>query len=92
MWVFNIYLDENFPLSRDTLIKKLEKINIETRNAFVPINKQKILIEKFKLFSEEDCPNANYIMDNGFYLPSGNNLTNEKIDYICNQIKIISSS
>ena len=31
-------------------------------------------------------------MDNGFYLPSGNNLTNEKIDYICNQIKIISSS
>ncbi len=92
MWVFNIYLDKNFPLSRDALIKKLEKINIETRNSFVPINKQKILIEKFKLFSEEDCPNANYIMDNGFYLPSGNNLTNEKIDYICNQIKIISSS
>ena len=87
MWVFNIYLDNNFPLTRDQLVKQLEKKNIETRNAFVPINKQKILIKKYGLFKEEDCPNANYIMDNGFYLPSGNTLTNEDIDYICDEIK-----
>ena len=91
MWVFNVYLDKNFPISRDDLVKKLSDKNIETRNAFVPINKQKILLEKYNLFSEKDCPNANYIMDNGFYLPSGNNLTNEKIDFICDQIKLISN-
>ena len=86
MWVFNVYLDKNFPITRDQLVKMLREKNIETRNAFVPINKQKVLIKKYGLFKEEDCPNANYIMDNGFYLPSGNNIKNEEIDFVCNEI------
>ena len=86
MWVFNVYLDKNFPITRDQLVKMLKEKNIETRNAFVPINKQKVLIKKYGLFKEEDCPNANYIMDNGFYLPSGNNIKNEEIDFVCNEI------
>jgi len=89
MWVFNIYLDNNFPISRDELTKKLKEKNIDTRDAFVPINKQKILIDKYKLFKENDCPNANYIMENGLYLPSGNTIANEDIDFVCNQIKEI---
>ena len=55
----------------------------------MPINKQQILIDKYKLFTENDCPNANYIMDNGLYLPSGNNITNEEIDFVCDEIKKI---
>ena len=86
MWVFNIYLDKNFPITRDQLCEKLAEQNIETRNAFVPINKQKVLVKKYGLFKEDDCPNANYIMDNGFYLPSGNNIKNEEIDFVCNEI------
>ena len=43
-----------------------------------------------KIFDENDCPNANYIMENGFYLPSGNTITNEEIDYVCEEIKKIS--
>ena len=92
MWVFNLYLDSNFPITRDQLVKKLDQENIETRNAFSPINKQKILVEKYNLFKEDDCPNANYIMDNGLYLPSGNTITNEEIDFVCNKIKTISKS
>ena len=92
MWVFNIYLDKNYPLSRDQLVNKLKEKNIETRNAFVPINKQKILTKKYGLFKEEDCPNANYIMDNGLYLPSGNNIKNEEIDFICSEIIVHSKS
>ena len=90
MWVFNLYLDDEFPISRDELVKKLDNEKIETRNAFVPINKQKILIKKYDLYNENECPNANYIMDNGLYLPSGNNITNSEIDFICNKIKKIS--
>ena len=90
MWVFNIYLDDSFPITRDELVKKLQEKNIETRNAFVPINKQTVLISKYGLFSEDDCPNANYIMEKGLYLPSGNTITNEDIDFVCNEIKIIS--
>lgn len=89
MWVFNLYLDSKFPISRNQLTKKLSEINIETRDAFVPINKQKILIDRYKLFNENDCPNANYIMENGFYLPSGNTISNEDIDYVCDEIKKI---
>ena len=92
MWVFNIYLDNNFPISRDELVKKLQEKNIETRNAFVPINKQTVLIKEYGLFKEDDCPNANYIMENGLYLPSGNTITNEEIDFVCNEIKTISKS
>ena len=90
MWVFNLYLDDNFPITRDELTKKLKEKNIDTRDAFVPINQQKILIDKYKIFDENDCPNANYIMENGFYLPSGNTITNEEIDYVCEEIKKIS--
>jgi perosamine synthetase len=87
MWVFNIYLDNSFPVKRDELVEKLKEKNIETRNAFVPINQQIVLINKYGLFKEDDCPNANYIMNNGFYLPSGNTITNEEIDFVCDEIK-----
>jgi len=92
MWVFNIYLDNNFPISRDELTKKLEEKKIETRNAFVPINKQTVLLKKYGLFKEEDCPNANYIMENGLYLPSGNTITDEEIDFVCDEIKRVSKT
>ena len=92
MWVFNVYLDKDFPIDRDSLVKKLAEKNIETRNAFVPINKQTFLIKKYGLFKENSCPNANYIMENGFYLPSGNTITNEEIDFVCDEIKEISQS
>lgn len=90
MWAFNLYLDENFPISRDQLVLKLKEKNIETRDAFVPINKQPILVQKYKLFNENSCPNANYIMENGLYLPSGNNLLDSDIDFICDEIIKIS--
>ena len=90
MWVFNILLDESFPISRDLLITKLKDKNIETRESFVPINQQKIFINKYKRFKRTDCPNANIIMKKGIYLPSGNTLTNAQIDYICGQIKKVS--
>jgi len=91
MWVFNISLNNKFPLSRDELLKKLYKKGIETRKAFAPINYQEILIKKFKgKFNKSDCKNANYIMNNGFYLPSGNNIKKKEINFICDQIRLLS--
>ena len=55
MWLFNIYLEKNFPISRNELVKILEKKGIETRNAFVPINKQKVLIKKYKTYKRYNC-------------------------------------
>ena len=85
----NIYLDKKFPLSRDELAKKLLKHKIETRNAFVPANQQKTLIKKYKSFRKFKCPEADFIMRNGIYLPSGNTISNQEIDYVCEIIKKI---
>ena len=85
MWVFNIYLDNQFKITRDKLVEYLQSNNIETRNAFVPINMQKILFKKYSI-QAEDCPNANYVMENGMYLPSGNNILDEEIDYVSEKI------
>jgi dTDP-4-amino-4,6-dideoxygalactose transaminase len=73
-------------------VSKLKEKNIETRDAFVPINKQPILVQKYKLFNENSCPNANYIMENGLYLPSGNNILDSDIDFICDEIIKISKT
>ena len=89
MWVFNVYLDNSLQIKRKDLIKQLYKKKIETRESFIPVNYQNTLIRKFKNLRRNNCPNANYIMRNGFYLPSGNTMTNKDIDYVCNTIKKI---
>ena len=52
---------------------------------FVPINMQKIIQDDYGI-KENDCPNANYIMKTGFYIPSGNTISNQDIDYVSEQI------
>ena len=48
--------------------------------------------KKFKgKFNKNDCKNANFIMNNGLYLPSGNNIKKKEINFICEQIKLLSS-
>ena len=93
MWVFNILINKDFPLNRDQLMLKLSEAGIETRKAFTPVNQQTIYFSKFKKkIKKNSCKNANYIMKNGFYLPSGNNLKKKDIKYICNKIKLIANS
>ena len=50
------------------------------------INYQDHLINKYKKFKKEDCPNANALMQNGFYLPSGNLIPDSDIDFVCEEI------
>ena len=82
IWIIPYKSKEKILLSN--FIKK-----IETRESFIPVNYQNTLIRKFKNLRRNNCPNANYIMRNGFYLPSGNTMTNKDIDYVCNTIKKI---
>lgn len=89
MWLFNICVDEK-KIKRNYLMKKLLKdYKIETRTSFIPINFQNVLIKKFSKIKKNSCKNANYIMRNGLYLPSGNNLTMKKINFVCKAIEKI---
>ena len=86
MWVYNLSVNKDYPISRDALCKKLKEKNIDTRPCFTPINYQDHLINKYKKFKKEDCPNANALMQNGFYLPSGNLIPDSDIDFVCEEI------
>ena len=69
------------------IIKFLEKGSIfSVWPCFTPINYQDHLIKKYNRFKKEDCPNANTLMETGFYLPSGNLIPNEDIDFVCEEI------
>ena len=81
-WVFGVLLKKNTNISRDQLVKKLSKHKIDTRNFFYPMHKQKIF-KKMKLFSaKERFINADYLSNNGFYLPSGLGILNQQIDFV----------
>ena len=81
-WVFGILLKKNINISRDQIIKRLYNYNIQTRNFFHPMHKQKIF-QKMKLFSKKQkFLNAEYLSKYGFYLPSGLGITNKEIDFV----------
>ena len=89
-WVFGILVKKNSKISRNKIMKKLLKKNIETRPFFLPMNKQKIF-KKMKLFNRIKAPNSEYLSKYGFYLPSGLGITNKQIDFVIkNLLKIIS--
>ena len=87
-WIFGILINSNSKLNRDTIVNKLLKKNIQTRNFFYPMHKQKIFI-KLNIFNKNSSfPNAEFLAKNGFYLPSGLGITKKEIVYIC---KILNS-
>ena len=81
-WVFGILLKKNVNISRDQVTKRLLKHNIQTRNFFYPMHKQKIF-KKMRLFpKKQKFPNSDYLSKKGFYLPSGIGITNVEIDFV----------
>jgi len=85
-WVFGVLIKKGMKISRNTIVNKLNKRNIQTRNFFYPMHKQKIF-KKMKVFSNSvKYKNAEYLSANGFYLPSGLGITNKEIDYVGNTL------
>ena len=81
-WVFGVLLKNSLKISKEEIVDKLSKKNIQTRSFFYPMHKQKIF-KKIKLFpKKEKFINADFLSKNGFYLPSGLAITNSEIDYV----------
>jgi perosamine synthetase len=80
-WMYSIQIEKEFPISRDSLIIKLNENNIDSRPFFYPLHK----MPPFK--SNESYPVSEEISRKGISLPSSPNLTIRDIEYICNVIK-----
>jgi len=85
-WMFHVVLRGKAVGHRAEIMEALAEKGIETRVAFVPANQQKIFIKE-GWTREGDCPVANFVGENGFYLPSGPELSSEEADYVCESLR-----
>lgn len=87
-WMYSILIEDEFGMSRDKLMKELEKKGIETRTFFIPMHKQPVF-QNMGLFKGENYPVAVELARRGMYLPSSSGLKEEEISYVCNAIRDI---
>lgn len=90
-WMYGIVLKDDFPLTKDQLMKKLEERGIETRSFFYPLHQQPFLQqERYQHISTAgEYPVADRLWERGLYLPSSSHLTEEEIKTVVEAIKEI---
>jgi perosamine synthetase len=88
-WMNGLVVNElEYGVGRTTLMSSLKQMNIDTRLFFSGMNQQPSLI-KYGCSSGGDYPVTDWLAKNGFYLPSGSDLSEDAIKYICDVIKDI---
>jgi len=85
-WMYHIILKNKGVNERRRIMKILNDKGIETREGFIPYNLQDTFIAR-GLARKEDCPVANSVAYNSFYLPSGPVLSEEDMDYVVENLK-----
>ena len=86
-WMNGIVIDPSiYGRTRTELIIELKDNNIDTRLFFIGMNKQSAL-NKFGCNISGSYPITDWLSQNGFYLPSGSNLSEETIFNVCKVIQ-----
>lgn len=83
-WVYGIVVTEKERNAKD-FTRELAKLKIGTRPFFYPMHLQPVF-NNMGLFINESYPTAEYLAENGFYVPSGLGLTNEQIHKVTEAI------
>lgn len=84
-WMYSILVEDEFGVSRDVLMKKLEERGIETRTFFISMHQQPVF-KKMGMFKKESYPVAEELSKKGLYLPSGTGLARKQVEHVCNSI------
>lgn len=79
-WMTSMVLPKGYKLSREEFCTSLKELNVDSRPVFYPIS-------SFPMFDTQENPVSRYVGTHGINLPSGHNLTEEEVDYVCNSIK-----
>lgn len=87
-WMYHVVLRGKWRGRREDVLSALRQRGIETREAFVPYNQQEIFI-KNGLVRPEECPVANDVGENGFYLPSGPLFVEGELQFVADVVKSI---
>jgi perosamine synthetase len=81
-WMFGVVLDDSVDQSKKIITANLLAKGVETRSFFRGMHEQPVLKE-LGLFSNESYPVTEKIFRRGFYLPSGQALSDSQIDTVC---------
>ena len=81
-WMYSIRVRN--PEDRNELMSYLQGRGIETRTFFYPIHRQPYYRNRY---SQESFPVADELSSTGLNLPSGNGLTDDEIQFVCDSIK-----
>ena len=85
-WMYQVVLIGDARGRREEIMSSLKEKGIETRESFVPFNKQQIFLRDGSV-RQDDCPVANDIGENGFYLPSGPVFYTDELDYVVKEVR-----
>ncbi|MBU0480958.1 MAG: DegT/DnrJ/EryC1/StrS family aminotransferase [Proteobacteria bacterium] len=89
-WMFGMVLEKPIKISRDHLMEKLRERGVDSRAFFYPMHQQKV----FRKNRQDNFPAVNgkypvskYLGAQGLYLPSGAEISQDDIRYVCDTVK-----
>ncbi|RLF22172.1 MAG: aminotransferase DegT [Thermoprotei archaeon] len=86
-WLYSILIEDSLRITRDDLMRELEKEGIETRYFFKPLHMMPAYKEH--VAAKENFPVSTYLAERGLNLPSGPRITEEEIMYVANTLRKI---
>ena len=92
-WMYGILVEDNFGISKDSLMTKLKEKGIDTRSFFIPMHEQPIYKKNDEKFPDTQgkYPVSEELYRKGLYLPSSSHLPPTDIKQVVNTIKQIQS-
>lgn len=85
-WMYHVVLRGKWAGRRREVMAALKEKGIETRESFVPMNGQEIFIRE-GLVKKDECPVANDIGANGFYIPGGPVIEKSELEYVAGALR-----
>jgi perosamine synthetase len=87
-WMFGLVLDDDVPCDAEEFTRRLAESNIQTRPFFLGMHEQPVL-QEMGLFKGESYPVSARLARRGFYLPSGQAITDGQIERVCREVRKI---
>jgi perosamine synthetase len=88
-WMYTILINEEvLGITRDEIMKRLDKYGVDTRASFLPIHLQPPYKD---VYGREKYPVAELLGRRGINLPSGNTTSREEIEYVVSALKEVIS-